>query len=238
MRMAPELPGRETAIRTLVAALDDAVLARSVPGQAPAAVRRLLTGEPVPPAPAKVPAAPAAAEAPRSIGRCRLFTDGASRGNPGEAGAGAVVCDPAGGELAARSAYLGQCTNNVAEYRALLLGLDEARRLGCRELDISLDSELIVRQLQGRYKVKHEALLHPVPRGAGPAGRFRPMDRGPCAASQERPRRRVGQPRHRRKEDTIEPGLHREADSLRGECMVAPASAGEESPNTTGHGGS
>lgn len=157
--MAPELPGREEAVRTLVAALDDAVLARSFPGQAPAAVRRLLTGEPVPAAPAKMPSAPAAAEAPRPIGRCRLFTDGASRGNPGEAGAGAVLCDPAGGELAARSAYLGQCTNNVAEYRALLLGLDEARRLGCRELDISLDSELIVRQLQGRYKVKNEALL-------------------------------------------------------------------------------
>ncbi len=227
MRMAPELPGRETAIRTLVAALDDAVLARSVPGQAPAAVRRLLTGEPVPPAPAKVPAAPAAAEAPRSIGRCRLFTDGASRGNPGEAGAGAVVCDPAGGELAARSAYLGQCTNNVAEYRALLLGLEEAERLGA-------DRPSAPGPLQGEERDPAD----PVPRGAGPAGRFRPMDRGPCAASQERPRRRVGQPRHRRKEDTIEPGLHREADSLRGECMVAPASAGEESPNTTGHGGS
>ena len=153
--MVPELPGRETAIRTLVAALDDAVLARSFPGQAPAAVRRLLTGEPAAAAPAKVPVA---AEAPRSIGRCRLFTDGASRGNPGEAGAGAVGCDAAGGELAARSAYLGQCTNNVAEYRALLIGLEEAQRLGCRELDISLDSELIVRQLQGRYKVKNETL--------------------------------------------------------------------------------
>ena len=156
--MLPELPDRETAIRTLVAALDDAVLARSFPGQAPAAVRRLLTGEPAAAAPAKVPVAPAAAAVPRSIGRCRLFTDGASRGNPGEAGAGAVVCDAAGGELAARSAYLGQCTNNVAEYRALLIGLEEAQRLGCRELDISLDSELIVRQLQGRYKVKNETL--------------------------------------------------------------------------------
>ena len=153
--MLPELPDRETAIRTLVAALDDAVLARSFPGQAPTAVRRLLTGEPAAAAPAK---GPAAAEAPRSIGRCRLFTDGASRGNPGEAGAGAVLCDAAGGELAARSAYLGQCTNNVAEYRALLIGLEEAQRLGCRELDISLDSELIVRQLQGRYKVKNETL--------------------------------------------------------------------------------
>jgi ribonuclease HI/probable phosphoglycerate mutase len=158
MRMAPELPGRETAIRTLVAALDDAVLARSFPGQAPATMRQLLVGEPAEGGAVETPAPSGPARATATIGRCRLFTDGASRGNPGEAGAGAVVCDPAGGELAARSAYLGQCTNNVAEYRALLLGLEEARRLGCRELDISLDSELIVRQLQGRYKVKNETL--------------------------------------------------------------------------------
>ena len=157
--MVPELPGRETAIRTLVAALDDAVLARSFPGQAPAAMRLLLVGEPAASGAVETPAPSGPARATATMGRCRLFTDGASRGNPGEAGAGAVLCDAAGGELAARSAYLGRCTNNVAEYRALLLGLDEARRLGCRELDISLDSELIVRQLQGRYKVKHEALL-------------------------------------------------------------------------------
>ena len=100
---------------------------------------------------------PAAAAKP--TGRCRLFTDGASRGNPGQAGAGAVLLGENGEELAACSAYLGVCTNNVAEYRALLLGLTEARRLGCAELAISLDSELIVRQIQGRYKVKHEALL-------------------------------------------------------------------------------
>lgn len=89
---------------------------------------------------------------------CRLFTDGASRGNPGQAGAGAVLLDTAGQELAARSLYLGQCTNNVAEYRALLLGLAMALEQGCGQLEIRLDSELIVRQLQGRYQVKHEAL--------------------------------------------------------------------------------
>jgi ribonuclease HI/probable phosphoglycerate mutase len=88
----------------------------------------------------------------------QLFTDGASRGNPGPAGAGAVLCDAAGRELAARSLCLGHCTNNVAEYRALLLGLQAALEQGCARLDIRLDSELIVRQLQGRYKVKHEAL--------------------------------------------------------------------------------
>ena len=87
-----------------------------------------------------------------------LFTDGASRGNPGPAGAGAVLFDAAGCELAARSLALGHCTNNVAEYRALLLGVQTAVELGCTHLDIRLDSELIVRQLQGRYKVKHELL--------------------------------------------------------------------------------
>jgi len=90
---------------------------------------------------------------------CRLFTDGASRGNPGHAGAGAVLLTGQNEELAACSAYLGVCTNNIAEYRALLLGLDEAQRHGCTELAIFLDSELIVRQLEGRYKVKSETLL-------------------------------------------------------------------------------
>ena len=88
-----------------------------------------------------------------------MFTDGASRGNPGQAGAGAVLLGADGEELAARAEYLGVCTNNVAEYRALLLGLDEALARGCQQLAISLDSELIVRQIQGRYKVKNETLL-------------------------------------------------------------------------------
>ncbi|WP_417915202.1 ribonuclease HI family protein [Candidatus Electronema sp. JM] len=87
-----------------------------------------------------------------------LFTDGASRGNPGPAGAGAVLFDAEGRELAARSLHLGCCTNNVAEYRALLLGLQTAVEQGCARIAIRLDSELIVRQLQGRYQVKNEAL--------------------------------------------------------------------------------
>jgi ribonuclease HI len=89
---------------------------------------------------------------------CCLFTDGASRGNPGQAGAGALLLDAEGRELAARSLYLGECTNNVAEYRALLLGLEVALEQGCARLDIRLDSELIVRQLQGRYQVKNQVL--------------------------------------------------------------------------------
>ena len=89
---------------------------------------------------------------------CKLFTDGASRGNPGEAGAGSVLLDDKNQELAARSLYLGQCTNNVAEYKALILGLNSAIELGCGKLAVFLDSQLIVRQIQGRYKVKNATL--------------------------------------------------------------------------------
>lgn len=87
-----------------------------------------------------------------------LFTDGASRGNPGEAGAGILILDEQGREIYAQGIYLGCCTNNVAEYRALLSGIHEAIRLGGEELDIRLDSELIVRQIQGLYKVKNVKL--------------------------------------------------------------------------------
>ncbi len=89
---------------------------------------------------------------------CSLFTDGASRGNPGEAGAGITLLDGDNREIAARSAYLGQCTNNVAEYQALILGLQTARECGCCKLAIFMDSQLIVRQLTGQYKVKNAAL--------------------------------------------------------------------------------
>lgn len=83
-----------------------------------------------------------------------LYADGASRGNPGPAGAGAVLCDEAGGVLEEFSEYLGETTNNVAEYRALLLGLRKAAERGVRRILFRCDSELLARQLQGRYKVK------------------------------------------------------------------------------------
>jgi len=91
-------------------------------------------------------------------GNLSLYTDGASRGNPGEAGAGFVILDEQGGELSARGSYLGTCTNNAAEYQALILGLKQAARLGARKIEIFLDSQLIVRQIQGLYKVKSSDL--------------------------------------------------------------------------------
>lgn len=88
----------------------------------------------------------------------RLHVDGASRGNPGEAGFGVHVCAPDGSELAGLYGYLGRATNNVAEYQALLHGLRFALERGAREVDVFSDSELLVRQLAGRYRVKNPGL--------------------------------------------------------------------------------
>jgi ribonuclease HI len=87
-----------------------------------------------------------------------VYVDGGARGNPGPAAAAAVVTGADGEELAERSAYVGEATNNVAEYRALLLGLELARELGAREVDVVNDSELVSRQIGGEYRVKHAGL--------------------------------------------------------------------------------
>ncbi len=92
-------------------------------------------------------------------GTWSLFCDGASRGNPGLAGAGAVLLNPRGEAAAQLARFLGETTNNVAEYQALILGLKEAARLGARKLKVFADSELLVRQLNGQYRVKSPHLL-------------------------------------------------------------------------------
>lgn len=84
----------------------------------------------------------------------RMFCDGASSGNPGPSGAGGVILDEAGTLVDSYSIHLGVATNNVAEYTALLEGLDRLLLLQAKRAEIFLDSELIVRQLSGRYKVK------------------------------------------------------------------------------------
>ena len=88
-----------------------------------------------------------------------LHVDGASRGNPGEAGAGFLIHDGQGQRLAQASRYVGVSTNNVAEYMALIWGLEEARRLGVKEITIKTDSELVARQVQGTYRVRHDNLI-------------------------------------------------------------------------------
>lgn len=83
-----------------------------------------------------------------------LYTDGGSRGNPGPAAAGFVLQDSAGEIVSRAGLYLGRATNNVAEYRAVIAGLEEATRREAASLIIRSDSELLVRQLNGRYRVK------------------------------------------------------------------------------------
>jgi ribonuclease HI len=87
-----------------------------------------------------------------------VHIDGGARGNPGPAAVAAIASEPDGSVLGERAEYIGEATNNVAEYRALLLGLDLARSLSAREVDVINDSELVARQIGGQYKVKHAGL--------------------------------------------------------------------------------
>jgi ribonuclease HI len=93
------------------------------------------------------------------LGIWAVYVDGASRGNPGPAGAGAVLFDSKGEKRAEESRYLGETTNNVAEYQALLLGLELALNRGVKNLHIFADSQLVVQQIKGTYRVKKAHLL-------------------------------------------------------------------------------
>jgi ribonuclease HI len=87
-----------------------------------------------------------------------LHVDGGARGNPGPAAIGVVLSDHEGGVVATFSDTIGETTNNVAEYRALLRGLELAAEHGAREVRVINDSELVARQLTGAYRVKHAAM--------------------------------------------------------------------------------
>lgn len=87
-----------------------------------------------------------------------IFTDGASRGNPGPSAIGAVIKNEQGHVLTRISQRIGQTTNNQAEYRAIITALEEAIRLGGRQVELNSDSELVVRQVKGKYRVKNAAL--------------------------------------------------------------------------------
>ncbi len=91
--------------------------------------------------------------------RLLIHTDGAARGNPGPAGAGAILRDADTGAVVAEVAQgLGRATNNVAEWTAVRLALEEARRLGATRVDLRMDSQLVARQITGIYRVKHPDL--------------------------------------------------------------------------------
>lgn len=84
-----------------------------------------------------------------------LYTDGGSRGNPGPAGIGVVILDSAKKRIKDFYKYIGETTNNIAEYNALIHGLEEAAKLNADEVVINMDSELIAKQLNGEYRVKN-----------------------------------------------------------------------------------
>ena len=91
--------------------------------------------------------------------KARLFTDGGSRGNPGPAASAYVLEAEDGTVLDARGEPIGVATNNVAEYRALTAGLAKAAELGVDDLEVVSDSELLVKQMRGEYKIKNAALI-------------------------------------------------------------------------------
>ena len=91
--------------------------------------------------------------------KATLFADGGSRGNPGPAASGAVIFDESGEVLREVGTYLGTATNNVAEWTGLVTGLEAAIELGIDDLAVRLDSELVVRQIDGQYRVKNAALI-------------------------------------------------------------------------------
>jgi ribonuclease HI len=91
--------------------------------------------------------------------RLTVHVDGGSRGNPGPAAAAAVLSGPDGAVIARDSVLLGVATNTVAEYRGLLLGLELARSQGASEVEVVNDSELVAKQVNGKYRVKHPDML-------------------------------------------------------------------------------
>lgn len=92
-------------------------------------------------------------------GKLSVYTDGASRGNPGRAGIGVVICDKGHKVLEEVAEYIGETTNNVAEYKALVTGLKKALDYGVGEVEVLSDSELLVKQVKGEYRVKAQTIL-------------------------------------------------------------------------------
>jgi ribonuclease HI len=108
--------------------------------------------------------------------RARLSTDGGARGNPGPAAYGYALEDEDGTLLAAHGEAIGRATNNVAEYRGLVAGLQKALELGVEEVEVVSDSELLVRQMTGVYRVKNAALQELSQEAARLARGFRRVD--------------------------------------------------------------
>ena len=131
--------------------------------------------------------------------KATLFADGGSRGNPGPAASGAVLFDGDGTVLAEIGEYLGIATNNVAEWSALVSGLERARELGVEDLAIRMDSELVVRQVTGVYRVKHADLIPLQRTSEEPPAQLQERRHPPRPSQAKRGRRRRRQPMPRRR---------------------------------------
>ncbi|MBS2031030.1 MAG: ribonuclease HI family protein [Deltaproteobacteria bacterium] len=126
--------------------------------RAPGGEKLPAAAEPKKPVQAALPLGEKKAPTPGALHKARVYSDGASRGNPGPAGAGAVITDENGKVVEELKRFLGRQTNNVAEYQAAILGLTRARELGVREVELIADSQLLIRQLGGQYQVKHPGI--------------------------------------------------------------------------------
>jgi ribonuclease HI len=152
----PELG--EERIRAALLSLADAPPARPGSSSRPGAIRAIAAA----PEPAPAAAPRRAVKAVTQARRVVLNTDGASRGNPGLAGAGWVISSPDGDVLSEGGAFLGRRTNNEAEYEAVIRGLEAAIGLGAEEVALRSDSELLIKQINGEYQVRNDriATLH------------------------------------------------------------------------------
>ena len=97
-------------------------------------------------------------EGVNTLEQITVYTDGGSRGNPGPAAAGFILAEPNGNQIQAKALFLGQTTNNVAEYTAIVKALEAAKQIGAKRLAVFSDSELLVKQVNGQYKVKSEQI--------------------------------------------------------------------------------
>jgi len=167
-------------LAALAETLDVERLLKETPGLGREGLRKILLDAseslrkavPVPPKEAEKPKV-APAPSAGSYDRLIMYTDGASRGNPGEAGAGVVIKDSTGKLVKELARYLGQVTNNQAEYAALILGLKAAHSLGAKEVVVHADSELMVKQMNGVYKVKNPDLKDRYTEASAAAAKFR-----------------------------------------------------------------
>lgn len=163
--MNDKIKSKRAEILDGLSSLSDQVLQEAMPYYSPAFVRETLTEAAKTFRDNSSPQTDASQEhdemdsSPVSGSTLYLYSDGASRGNPGEGGAGVVITDNMGNEVFSKGFYLGPCTNNEAEYKALIIGLAEASGGECDNINIFLDSQLIVRQINGEYQVKNKNLL-------------------------------------------------------------------------------